>query len=429
MEQKFDAIIVGAGPAGCACAYKLAQSNLQVLVIERGKFAGAKNTWGGAYFGPLLGELIPGFWEEAPFERHVSHHKFSALTADSSLSLEFTSSTFNNVPYNAVTILRSKFDRWLAQKVEQTGAIIATGLQADDLIWQDGKVAGIKAGNDQLPADIVIACDGVNSQLAQKVKLRPELLPEDIKQGAKEVLTLPREVIEQRFNLKGDEGTAWEFVGSCTGGIPGGGFIYTNKESLSIGIVVQLKDLVKAKMNINEMLEDFKNHPVISPLLEGGKLVEYSAHLIPTSGLKMMPALYTDGMLVAGDAAAFVVGTGLILEGANFAVASGIAAAETVLEAKQKEDFSANTLSRYQKLLQKDFVLQDLNNFKNAPDFLKNQRIYSTYPDLMCDFAAKLFTNDGKPRKKVWDLFKKTIKGKISLMQLMSDLWKAKGAL
>jgi electron transfer flavoprotein-quinone oxidoreductase len=134
-------------------------------------------------------------------------------------------------------------------------------------------------------------------------------------------------------------------------------------------------------------------------------------------------------MLVAGDAAALVVGTGLILEGANFAVASGIAAAETVLEAKQKEDFSASTLSHYQERLQKDFVLQDLKNFQDTPDFLKNGRIYTTYPDLMCDFAAKLFTNDGKPRKKVWDLFKETIKGKVSLMQLMGDIWKAKGAL
>jgi electron transfer flavoprotein-quinone oxidoreductase len=429
MEQKFDAIVVGAGPAGCACAYKLAQSNLQVLVIERGKFAGAKNTWGGAYFGPLLGELFPGFWEEAPFERYVSHHKFSAFTAESALSLDFTSAKHSHVPYNAVTILRSKFDRWLAQKVEQAGAIVATGLQADDLIWNEGKVAGIKAGNDQIPADVVIACDGVNSQLAQKARLRDELAPEDIKQGAKEVIALPREVIEQRFNLKGDEGTAWEFVGSCTRGIPGGGFIYTNKDSLSIGIVVQLKDLVHSKMNINELLEDFKHHPAVSPLLEGGKLVEYSAHLIPTSGLKMIPKLYTDGMLVAGDAAAFVVGTGLVLEGANFAVASGIAAAETVLKARQKEDFSAGTLSYYQELLEESFVLHDLKTFKDAPAFLKNQRIYTTYPDLMCDFAEKLFTHDGKPRKKVWDQFKEAIKGKISLTQLAGDLWKAKGAI
>ena len=182
-------------------------------------------------------------------------------------------------------------------------------------------------------------------------------------------------------------------------------------------------------MNINELLEDFKNHPAVSPLLEGGKLVEYSAHLIPTSGLKMIPKLYTDGLLVAGDAAALVVGTGLILEGANFAVASGIAAAETVLKAKQKEDFSSNALSYYQELLQKDFVLQDLNSFKNAPDFLKNPRIYTTYPKLMCDFAEKLFTNDGKPRKRLWDQLKESLKGKTSLTQLVGDLLKAKGAV
>jgi electron transfer flavoprotein-quinone oxidoreductase len=124
-----------------------------------------------------------------------------------------------------------------------------------------------------------------------------------------------------------------------------------------------------------------------------------------------------------------VVGTGLVLEGANFAVSSGIAAADTVLKAREKEDFSAGTLSLYQELLRQSFVLHDLNTFKEAPAFLKNERIYTTYPELICDFAEKLFTNDGKPRKKVWGLFQDVAKGKISMTQLLGDLWKAKGAI
>ena len=426
MEQKFDAIIVGAGPAGCACGYKLAQAGLQVLVVERGKFAGAKNMWGGAFYGPTLAELIPDFWQEAPIERYVACHRLSLLSDKDSLSIEFTTPGFGQPPYNGFTILRSKFDRWLAGKVQQAGAIVASGLAADDLLRDGNQVVGIKAGSDELPADVVIACDGVNSTLAQKAGLRGELKPNEVKQGVKEVITLPRETIEQRFNLTGGEGIAWTFVGSCTAGLPGGGFIYTNKDSLSVGLVVQLNALIEKQVRVNDLLEGFKKHPAVARLLEGGKLVEYSAHLIPVSGINMMPRLYTDGLLVAGDAAALVVGTGLILEGANFAVASGVAAAETVIKAKQEGDFSANSLAYYQELLEQSFVLKDLKTYKEAPYFLENPRIYTTYPELACSLAEKLFTSDGQPRKRAWQLLKETTKGEISLWQLARDLMRGR---
>jgi electron transfer flavoprotein-quinone oxidoreductase len=229
VKQRFDAIVVGAGPAGLACAYKLALAGLEVLVVERGKFAGAKNTWGGAFFGPALGELFPNFWEEAPVERYIARHRVSVLSGDASLSLEFTTPRFGQPPYDAFSLLRSRFDRWFATKVQEAGAIVATGLNADDLVWDGSQVTGIKAGGDELPANVVIACDGVNSILAQKAGLRNELSPRDVKQAVKEVIQFPRELLEQRFSLVGDEGIGWEFIGSCTRGLPGGAFIYTNK--------------------------------------------------------------------------------------------------------------------------------------------------------------------------------------------------------
>lgn len=429
MKQRFDAIVVGAGPAGCACGYKLAKAGLQVLVVERGKFAGAKNMWGGAFYGPTLSELLPNFWEEAPIERFIAGNKFSFLTQDACLSTEFTTKKFRQLPYNGFSVLRSKFDRWFASKVEQAGAIVATSLQADGLLRDGKQVVGIRAGGDELPANVVIACDGVNSTLAQEAELRGEISPRNIKQGIKEVIELPAKTIEQRFNLTGNEGIAWEFVGYCTKGLPGGAFIYTNKESLSVGIVVQLSALAEKGVKANDLLNEFKGHPAVANLLDGGKLVEYSAHLIPVSGMDMMPTLYTDGFLVAGDAAAFVVGTGLILEGANFAVASGEAAAETVIRAKEKDNFSASSLAYYQELLKQSFVLKDLRTFRKAPHFLENPRIYSTYPEFACDLAERIFTNDGKPRKRVWQLLRETMKGRISLAQIASDLIKGKGAL
>jgi electron transfer flavoprotein-quinone oxidoreductase len=429
VKQKFDAIIVGAGPSGCACGYTLAKAGLEILVVERGKFAGAKNMWGGAFYGPILTQLFPNFWEEAPVERYIQRHKFSLLTQDSGVTAEFTTKKFGKPPYNGFSILRSKFDRWLASQVEQAGGIVAAGLQADDLLWDKNIVAGIQAGGDEIPASVVIACDGVNSSLAEKAGVRKKLSPRDMKQGVKEVIQLPRQLIEQRFNLSEDQGTAWEFIGSFSKNTPGGAFIYTNKESLSVGIVVQLSGLVKHNLRANDLLEEFKQHPEVAPLLAGGKLVEYSAHLIPVSGKAMMPTLYTDGFLVAGDAAAMTLATGLTLEGANFAVASGVAAAETVIQAKHKGDFSQKSLSYYPERLKQNFVLKDLKTFKKAPHFLENYRIYSNYPALICDLAEKIFTNDGKPRKKIWKLLKQSKENKVSFPQMIHDLIKMKRAL
>jgi electron transfer flavoprotein-quinone oxidoreductase len=422
MEEKFDAIVVGAGPAGCSCAYRLARAGLQVLIVERGKVAGAKNMWGGALYGPALRELLPNFWEEAPFERYITRRKISALSEDAAVTLELTTPESGQVPHNGITLLRSKFDRWLAAEVEKVGAIVATGLQADDLVWDEEQVVGVVAGGDAVRGDVVIACDGVNSILAQKAGLRGELKSRDIKQGVKEVLELPRDQLEQRFGVSGDDGVAWEFVGSFTGGIPGGGFIYTNKDTLSVGIVAHLGALAEEQVKADDLLEDFKKHPVVTDLISGGNLVEYSAHLLPISGIAMMPKLYGNGLLVAGDAAGLVAGTGLILEGANFAIASGVAAAETIVRARQEGDFSNKSLRYYQKLLEQSFVLRDLKTFRRAPHFLENARIYSVYPKLVCDLASRVLMNDGAPRKRFGQLVRELTKGKVSLWQIGSDL-------
>lgn len=423
MERPFDAIVVGAGPAGSACAYNLAQAGLEVLLVERGKFAGAKNMWGGAFYGPGLSELLPDFWEEAPYERYVSSQRISALSENASLSVEFKTEKFSQRPYNGIILLRSRFDRWLAGRAEKAGAILACGLQADGLIWDGNCVAGIKAGGDEIRSNVVVVCDGINSLLAQEAGLRAKFEPREVKQSVKEVFQFSRPEIEARFNLAGDEGLAWEFFGSFTKGMPGGAFIYTNKDSLSVGVVVQLSALVEKQQTISEVLDSFKEHKTVAPLLEGGKQVEYSAHLIPVQPLGKT-RLYSNGILVAGDAASFILATGLILEGANFALASGVAAAKAVLKAKERNDFSAESLSFYEKFLADGFVLKDLKTFKQAASILENDRLYQTYPKLVCDFAERLLTNDGKPRKHTWRLFTESMKEKVSTYDLIRDVFK-----
>jgi len=421
MEEKFDAIVVGAGPAGCAAAYTLAKEGLDVLLVERGKFAGAKNVSGGVLYGPTLNNLFPDFWKDAPVERFVSRHVLTFLSEEASFSVDFRSSGLDEPPYNGFTILRTKFDQWFAGKAEQAGVIVANGLQADELLWDKQQVVGIVAGGDNLTADMVIAADGVNSLMAQKAGLGGNFSPIDVNHGVKEVINLPREIIEERFNLTGDSGAAMEFIGSCTKGVHGGGFIYTNKESLSIGIVAQLKSLMENNIKGVELLEVFKSHPQVAPLIKGGTTVEYSAHLVPAGGLHMMPKLYGDGILVAGDAAALTLSTGIYLEGMNFALTSGIAAAETTKVAREKGDFAKETLSYYEKLLRESFVLEDLKNFRRASRFLDNQRIYATYPDIFCGLAEKVFTVDGNPKKKLWRLAREEMKGKVSSWQLIKD--------
>ncbi len=284
-------------------------------------------------------------------------------------------------------------------------------------------------GGEEFPANLVILADGANSLLAKKAGLRDDFVAADLKQGVKEVIRLPQSVIEDRFNLRPNEGVAMEFVGACTRGLPGGGFIYTNKDSLSVGVVVQLSALLEKQINAADLLEDFKSHPFVSNLVKDGDLLEYSAHLIPVSGLKMMPRLYADGIMVAGDAAAMVLGTGLILEGANFAMAAGAAAAETAIQAKEKGDFSAAALSSYEQKLKSRFVLKDLETFRRAPHFLENERIYNSYPELACSIMNRLFTSDGKPRTNTFNALKGSLKKNVTLWQIISDSMKARKAL
>ncbi|MDM7999827.1 MAG: FAD-dependent oxidoreductase [Dehalococcoidia bacterium] len=429
MSEAFEVVVVGAGPAGCAAAYTLAKAGIEVLLIERSKFAGGKNVTGGVLYGSVLNVLIPEFWKEAPVERRVQRHVISMLSEKSSVSIDFNTDNSAHPETAGYTILRAKFDRWFAQKVEEAGGMVITGSRADDLILEDDRVAGIVAGGDKIAAKVVIAADGVNSLLADKAGLGVSLEPGNVNQGVKEVIKLPRETIEERFNVTSEGGAAMHFLGFCTRGVHGGGFLYTNQDSLSVGVVVQLKALVNSKLKAVELLDSFKQHPAVRELVKGGTPVEYSAHLVPAGGLRMLPQLYTDGMLVTGDAAALVLATGRALEGLNFALASGVAAAETVKMAKEKGDYSQQTLSHYVKLLSESFVLQDLVRFYGAPQFLENPRLYGIYPELACALAEKVFEVDGNPKRTVWQLARDEMRGKVSFWQLIRDAMAARRTL
>ncbi|MHB8933094.1 MAG: FAD-dependent oxidoreductase, partial [Bellilinea sp.] len=321
-EEIFDVIVIGAGVAGSSAAYKLVKAGLQVVLIERGPFPGSKNLSGGVLYGKVLHELIPNYWETAPVERTITNQVVSFLTADSSVNLDFKTEAFNTPPYNGFTVLRSRFDRWLAEQAENAGAMLVPGIKVDGVLKQNGQVVGITAGGEEMLAKVVIAADGANSFIAQQAGLRGTIPARHAGVGVKEVIGLPREVIEERFHLSGNQGAAYNIVGYATRGVPGGGFLYTNQESLSVGLVIHLDALVERQLKPAEIFEDFLAHPMIAPLIKGGKLLEYGAHLVPEGGLAMMPQLAADGLLLVGDAAGLGVNNGFVVRGMDLAIGS-----------------------------------------------------------------------------------------------------------
>lgn len=424
-EDKFAAIIVGAGPAGSTAAYLMAQAGLEVLLIERGEIPGSKNMFGGRMYSNALNRIIPGFWEEAPLQRPVAKEILSFMDGKRSVSVTCQEPGWIEPPVHSFTVLRAEFDAWLAGKAEEAGAILACGIRVDDVLMENGRVTGVRAGDDEIHADVVIAADGANSLLTEKAGLRKAPLPRQVATGAKQLIELPADTISQRFQLEADQGAACLFVGSCTAGLPGGGFLYTNRNSISLGLVVNAAALQNHQIKINELLEDFKSHPQIAPLIADGQIAEYSAHLVPEAGLNMQPQLFGDGILVAGDAAGFVINLGYMVRGMDLAIASGAAAAQAIITAQAKNDFSKQSLSGYLEFLKQHSVAPVMENYRNAPEFLHNQRLYQAYPQFVTDLAVDLFTVNNNPAEHLVNKVRHGVgSSKIGWTGLAGDAWK-----
>lgn len=390
-DDIFDAIIVGAGLAGSVAALVLAREGAQVLLIERGNYAGGKNVTGGRMYAHSLERIIPGFTKEAPIERMITHEKLSFMTETGAMTVDYQNGDPQKPEETSWSILRGKLDPWLAEQAENAGAQCITGIRVDKLVERDGKVVGVEADGDVLEAKVVILADGVNSLLAEQLGMTKRVSAEHVAVGVKELIELPKDVLQNRFNLKGNEGVAWLFAGSPTDGLMGGGFLYTNEDTISLGLVCGLHHIKDAKKSVPQMLEDFKQHPAVAPLIEGGKMIEYAAHVVPEAGLKMQSELVRDGVLVAGDAAGMCMNLGFTIRGMDLAVASGEAAAQAVLSAMKKEDFSKQGLSEYLTLLEKG-PLRDMKAYQRMPEFLDNPRMFTAYPEMALGIAKKLFT-------------------------------------
>jgi electron transfer flavoprotein-quinone oxidoreductase len=400
LDERFDAIVVGAGPAGITAAKEMAAAGLSVVVLERGQSPGAKNVWGGILYREPTEAMVPGFEAEAPLERPIVEQRYVVLTEDAMLGATYRSESLATPPYNAYSVLRSPFDRWYATKAEEAGAEVYPEFTVVDLLWEDGAVVGVTTGDPdgELLSRCVVIADGANSLLAQKIGLHREWEPIEQALVAKELIALPTEAIEARFALPPGLGTALEIFGESTSNLLGYGFIYTNTESLSIGTGALLEDLITSGLNVNDMLDRFKAHPAIAPLVAGGETIEYSAHLIPEGGYNRLPQVYADGAVVVGDAAQLV--NPLNREGANLAMLSGKLAAQAIVEAKAADDFSAMRLARYRELLDESVVMQDLHKIRNVTDFAHARpHLLRDYPNVLSGMLEEYLRVDGVPKK------------------------------
>jgi electron transfer flavoprotein-quinone oxidoreductase len=424
--EKFDAIIVGAGLAGLAAAYTLAQEGLEVLVLERGDYAGAKNVTGGRLYLNPIRDMFPDLWKKAPLERFIAREEVAIVAKERSLTMSYCGEELRQEPYQSYSILRAKFDRWLAKQAERKGAMLVTKSRVDDVIIDNGQVVGVIAGGEELHADVVIACDGVMSLVAEKAGLRKPGNPRDFAVGFKEVIELDPTVIEDRFGLNGNEGAARLYMGEVTKGKFGGGFLYTNKESLSLGIVVGIKDLTEGEqVQAPSLLDDFKQRPEVASLIRGGQTVEYSAHVIPEGGLKALTKLYGNGILVAGDAAGLSMNIGVTVRGMEYAMASGYLAAQAVLKARETGQFNASQLAVYELLLKDSFVMKDFQNFKDAPAALDNPRFFTVYPEMITTMMSELYAVGAGPKERIYPTLKKHLTIR-ELWDMLGDLRKVR---
>ena len=403
--KEFDAdiLIVGGGAAGMAAAVTAAKGGAKTVLVERGDFCGSKNMFGGAIYTTPTLEVYPDFIKEAPLERGITKHNYALLGEKDGTIFSYNEGIENG--YHAYSVFRPKWDRWCAQKAQEAGAYIVPSTVVTDLIKEEGQFVGIKTENEEFRAKVTILADGVNSLLAKKNGLRKSIEPRNAALSVKQTLSLSKEKIEDRFNLNENDGAVYTIMGASMLGITGLGFLYTNIDTISIGVGITLSDLNNGEKAPYVYLEELKEHPTIKPLLKGAEIKEYSAHLIPEGGYNAIPQLYFDGLMITGDAASLV--NNIHWEGSNLAMLSGKYAAQSALEAIEKNDFSSKTLSSYEKKLNNSFIIKDMKSYRNLIHSIENnsEAFLGFYPEKINEFFSTFTSTDSIPKKQKYRSF------------------------
>ncbi len=414
-QPEYDVIVVGAGPAGSAAALTLARKGANVLMLEKARVPGERSMTGGVIYGDFPGEwglvsLVPDFETTAPLERRIVSHEVVVLGAPdlkagrsryyrlskSSLPVRTGIFSLSFDTGHDYSVLRRQFDRWFASAAVQAGAMLSTDTTVEGLLKDGDTVVGVRTPKEELRANLVIDASGVTSTLVEEAGLRERLTPRQLYHGIKRVYQLDSETIEKRFRVRKGEGRALFFLGEFMHGVGGGAFIYTNRDTLSVGLVVSLDTLIRRTTEhfgevgkLIDIQDEFEGHPMVAELIEGAKPMEYSAHNIPKGFKAMLKRPYANGYLAAGDALGAFVKIGPMIDGMRRAVTSGAMAATAYLEASSSGSYGARNLSRYKDMLTP--VYEDVNRSGRDSFISESSFTYHTLPRLM--FATRLLTS------------------------------------
>lgn len=418
-ERDFDIVVVGSGCAGAIAAYVAAKRGKSVLVVERGEFAGSKNMTGGRLYAHALRRVLDAYgdgevdWDDIPFERKIVHERIAMMDKASSMTVDFTSEELGAAGQDSYSVLRAPFDQWLAGLAESAGCEFICGIAVEELVKDEREtVVGVRAGEDVITAQVVIVAEGVNSLLTERCLGAPRPKRDEMAVGIKQTYELSESEIESRFLLPKGEGAAMLFVGDCTCGHVGGGFLYTNKNSIGIGLVATIENFSKSNVTICQALEDFTRHPSVEPMLRGARLVEHSGHMVSEGGYDMIPPYVHDGALVTGDSAMLCMNLGYMVRGMDFAIASGQYAAEAACEGIDAGSVSKEGLSSYQAKLRQSFVMQDLETYRAWPATMGRwDSLFADYPVMVKEMFNSMFVVDGSStrplRKRIFPIVKK----------------------
>lgn len=445
-DYQFDAIVVGAGLSGSAAAITLAQRDLEVLVIERGSYPGAKNVFGGVLYTPTIRELVD--LDDAPTERFIAEKRYSMLTDDDEIAASVRLGEWQEPPHNdSWTVYRGTFDRWFAEQAEHAGATVITDTTVTDLIRHDNRIVGVETDrpDGQIQAPVVVIAEGGNTLVSESANLKERADRKDIAVAVKEVLKFPHhaDAIEQRFGVTGHEGVAAHYFGKgAVGDAFGGAFIYTNRNTVSVGLAYRIADAVSTQPDPESALNRFKSHPAVAPLVRDARTIEYGAKTIPEGGAQAVPQLVHDGAVLVGDAAGFVLNNGIHLEGTNMAVESGYQAGMAIAEglasgerSKRAATGGAQTaqadggkiitpddLSKYPAAMEDSFVIENLDHYEWLINAVLADRdlLFAELPTALAEAAGEYFRVDRTP---------KAVHGERAKERLLSTLGGWRGAM
>lgn len=420
-EERFEVIVIGGGLAGLSAAYRLAKAGRKVLVLEKGPASGSKNVSGGRIYTYALDKLMGNEWKgQAPLEREINSEMLMMMTDEDAVTIE---TTVNKLGEQSYSVLRARFDKWLEQKVEEAGGLVIGGATVDGLIRKNGQVCGVTVGEEQLECDLVIDAEGVNAIVAEREGIIAPIDPENVAVSAKYVIRLSEQIINERFNTESGKGVAMLGMGSANKGIFGGLFMYTNIDSISIGLVQGAQQWKEAGFSLPDAIEDLKQHPTIGRYLEGGEVVEYTAHLVPEGGYDAFSEFCADGILITGDAAGLTLNRGFTIRGMDYAIMSGIAAADTAIKALAKGNFSKEFLKSYEARLNQG-VIKDFKTLRNGHDYMSNSdNLFTVYPQLLLEVMQSLYQVDGTPADSVMKMVRKDLRN-VNLLSVGKDLLK-----